>query len=231
MIEFVEGDCRDLLPVEADVVITDPPYGIDCHGKMIGQIASNYHEKNVTHTRGYAAHRPEKFRELLIPAFDGMFRSVPKGASMIAFCGNRTFHQMASLAEETGWRMLDIIVFRGGSGFAKSKTTLMPRHELAMWMRRPGGTRMVNPDRNISNVFDIPKRPVAGTTHDTPKPQAWMQRIVEVFSEPGEMILDPFAGSASTLIAAEALGRNSIGFESDPEAAADARRRIAEGLR
>lgn len=223
---LIEGDCRNHLPASADVVITDPPYGIDSRGEMIGQIASNYHDKG-THTRGYADHKPALFRELLLPAFDGMIRSVPKGASMIAFCGNRTFHEMAGIAAETGWQMMDIIVFRRTSGFAKSKTTLMPRHELAMWMRRPGGTRQVNPDRNIPNVFDLPRDPTPDTTHDTPKPQAWMRKLVEVFSEEGETILDPFAGSGSTLIAAEALGRDSIGFEKDPERVSDARRRIA----
>lgn len=226
MISLTEGDCRDFLPVPADVVITDPPYGVDSRGNMLGQIASNYHEKG-THTRGYADHRPEKFRDLLLPAFDGMFRSVPKGASLIAFCGNRTFHEMTSIAVETGWQMMDILVFRRTSGFAKSRTTLVPRHEIAMWMRRPGGTREVNPNRNITNVFDLPRDPKADTDHDTPKPQAWMRRLVEVFSQEGETILDPFAGSGSTLIAAEAMGRNSIGFECDPERAADARRRIA----
>lgn len=226
MIRLIHGDCREYLPIPADVVITDPPYGVDRNGRMLGQIASNYHEKG-THTRGYVDHRPERFRELLVPAFDGMFRSVDRGASLIAFCGNRTFHEMATIAAEAGWTMLDILVFRGGGSFAKSKTTLSPRHELAMWMRKPGGTRLVNPNRNITNVFDIPKSPVPGSTHDTPKPQAWMRRIVEVFSEEGQTILDPFSGSGSTLIAAEALGRNAVGIEREKDAVADALRLIA----
>lgn len=227
-LRFKTGDCREILPVEADVCITDPPYAVDKHGNMIGQIAHNYHEKG-THTRGYYDHSPEKFRELLQPAFDGIFRSLPKGATFFAFCGNRTFAQMVSIAESVGFEMLDIVVLRGGGAFAKSKSMLSPRAELAMYMRRPGGVRNINPEKKITNVWDIPKTRTVETalqegdrakmaSLSTVKPHAWMERIVEVFSEPGDTILDPFAGSGSTLIAAHRLGRSAIGIEIDPTA-------------
>lgn len=214
-LRFKIGDCRELLPIEADVCITDPPYAVDKQGNMLGQIAPNYHEKG-THTRGYHDHSPEKFRELLEPSFDGIFRSLPKGATFFAFCGNRTFAQMVHIAETVGFQMLDIIVFRGGGSYAKSKSMLMPRHELAMYMRKPGGVRNINPEKNITNFWEIPKSK-GESEHPTTKPQSWMERVVEVFSEPGDTILDPFAGSGSTLVAAHRLGRSAVGIELIPE--------------
>ena len=223
-VQFFEGDCREFLPVAADVVITDPPYAVDRHGRMLGQIASNYHGKGA-HTRGYYDHNSQKFAEILTPAFDGMLNSLPKGGTMVAFCGNRTFAEMVNIATHAGFQMLDILVFTGGGSFAKSKTMLMPRHELAMFMRRPGGTREINPERNIANLFDI-KKTKGESPHPTTKPQTWMRRVVEVFSEPGETILDPFAGSGSTLVAARDLGRPSIGMEAIPEYADIVRDRL-----
>lgn len=214
-LKFTVGDCRDLLPIEADVCITDPPYAVDKNGEMLGQIASNYHDKG-THTRGYHDHNREKFEGLLTPAFDGIFRSLPKGGTFFAFCGNRTFAQMVHIAENVGFEMMDIIVFRGGGSFAKSKSMLMPRHELAMYMRRPGGVRHINPEKNITNFWELPKTK-GESEHPTTKPQTWMERAVEVFSNPGDTILDPFAGSGSTLIAADNLGRDAVGIELIPE--------------
>lgn len=205
------GDCRELLPVNADVCITDPPYGVDKHGEMLGQIAANYHDKG-THTRGYYDHNPKKFRELLLPAFDGIYNSLPKGAPMVAFCGNRTFHQMADIAQTAGFQMMDILVFRGGGSFAKSVSTLSPKHELAMFMRKPGAAKTINPNRTKTNFFEIPKSK-GESNHPTTKPQSWMTTLVETFSQEGETVLDPFMGSGSTILAAKSLGRNSIGFE------------------
>lgn len=226
MITLHEGDCRDFLPLSADVIITDPPYGVDKHGEMLGQLAPNYHDKG-THTRGYADHNKEKFEELLTPVFDGLIQSVPKGASMIAFCGNRTLHQMMTYAENVGWQVLDILTFPKKATFARATSTLTPCTELAMWVRKPGGTRQINPNRNITNFFDISRGQKLETEHPTTKAQSWMERLVEVFSEPGETILDPFAGSGSTLVAARTLGRNAVGIEVVPEYAKIARDRLA----
>lgn len=63
-------------------------------------------------------------------------------------------------------------------------------------------------------------------SHPTTKPQAWMERIVEVFSEPGDTILDPFAGSGSTLIAAHRMGRSAVGIELMPEYGEIVRERV-----
>lgn len=211
---LIHGDCRDFLPIAADVCITDPPYGVDKDGEMLGQLAANYHGKG-THTRGYADHDPLKFRLLMIPAFDGIYASLPKGATMIAFCAGRTFHQMVSLAEEVGFEMLDVLVFPKRKTFARATSTLVPCHELAMFMRKPGGTRQINPGRNIGNIFDLDRPQKSESAHPTTKAQTWMERVVHVFSEPNDVILDPFMGSGSTGLAAKAWGRDFIGIEKD----------------
>lgn len=228
-IALYNADCRAVLPQEADVIITDPPYAVTKKGEMLGQIAPNYKEKG-THTRGYADHDPQAFSDLLVPAFDLMLRSVPKGGLMLAWCGNRTLAQMVTYAERTGWQMLDLVVFTGGGSWAKSKSMLAPRHETAALMRRPGGIRNFNSDRTKTNHIHLPKTR-GESEHPTTKPQTWMRAAVEAFTQPGEVILDPFAGSGSTLIAALATGRGFVGIEKDADFAALAARRVGEELR
>jgi hypothetical protein len=53
--------------------------------------------------------------------------------------------------------------------------------------------------------------PVNG--HPCPKPEGWMRWLVNLVSQPGEVVVDPFAGSGTTLVAAKRLGRRAIGIE------------------
>src|SRR5690606_34479730 len=99
----------------------------------------------------------------------------PKGGMMITFGGNRTFAEMVTHAQHAGFQMLDVLVFEGGGAFAKSRTTLMPRHEIAALMRRPGPVREINPLRNRSNVFRLGKPRSEGM-----KPLEWMDECVRL---------------------------------------------------
>lgn len=216
-------DCREALPRPASVIVTDPPYGVDRHGVMLGFVAPNYHEKG-THTRGYADHDPERYRELMEPAFAGMAASVPRGGLVLSFAGNRTTGQLIHWAERAGLEQLDVLPIGGGSSPARSRTMLAPRHELLIVFRRKGATAWpFNPGRNIGNLWNIPKGRVPESEHLTPKSPAWMDRVVEVFTRPEDLVGDPFAGSGQTLLAAARAGRNYWGMEKSPEAAAEAR--------
>lgn len=65
-----------------------------------------------------------------------------------------------------------------------------------------------------------------GEGHPTPKPEALMLELVSLFTDPGELVLDPFAGSGTTGVACIRLGRRFIGIEREPKYAAIARERL-----
>jgi site-specific DNA-methyltransferase (adenine-specific) len=66
----------------------------------------------------------------------------------------------------------------------------------------------------------------AGSLHPTIKPTSLMRWLVQLVTPPGGTVLDPFAGSGSTGLAADQLGMNAVLIESDPEYAADIERKI-----
>ena len=66
------------------------------------------------------------------------------------------------------------------------------------------------------------------TGHPCQMPEAVLERIIRVSSNPGDLVLDPFAGSGTTLAAAKRLGRRYLGIELSPEYADRARRRLAD---
>jgi site-specific DNA-methyltransferase (adenine-specific) len=261
-VTLYHGDCREVLPLAADVIITDPPYAVrwpagscvncgndepayawaecsDCLEsgvtatrrpvEMLGFISPNWNEK-ATHSRGYADHDPEAFGALLADAWVACRRSLNPGGVMVAFCGNRTFHEMVTHADRAGWEMLDVLVFTSVLGVAKSTTTLRPGHELAALMRLPGPRAEINPDWRKSNVYALDKPRKAESDHLTTKPLSWMHSLVADYSSPGQVVLDPFCGSGSTLRAAKDLGRKAIGVEQDEAYCEIAAKRLAQGV-
>lgn len=211
------GDSRevlDSLAAPVDSLVTDPPYAVSRKGEMLGFVSPNWNEK-ATHSRGYADHCPSTFRELLEPVFRLATGALKAGGTAISYCGNRTYHQMATIMEEVGLEPLDILVFSHNTGVAKSPTTLAPRHELAALMRKPGPKRRLNPDWRLGNRYDLGKPRKMESAHLTTKPMAWIEKCIEIASDPGDVVLDPFAGSGTTLIAARTLGRKAIGIERD----------------
>lgn len=212
LVTLYHGDCREILPsLTADALITDPPYAVQKNGDMLGYVSANWAEK-ATHSRGYADHDPTAFAELMRDTFEPAYATLPDGATGIAYCGNRTFHQMVTQIEAAGFQPLDVLVF-ASQGVAKSTTTLAPGHEIASLFRKPGKPRHINPDWKQSNRFDL-RKPREDIDHPTPKPVRWMEVAVGLASAPGDAVLDPFAGSGSTLVAAVNLGRKAVGIES-----------------
>ncbi|MCX8182539.1 MAG: site-specific DNA-methyltransferase [Candidatus Methanomethyliaceae archaeon] len=93
--------------------------------------------------------------------------------------------------------------------------------------------RRANPGiRFMTDVIEAPNKPCMPreerTPHPTQKPLALIRKLVKAFSFPGECVLDPFAGSGTTMVACRELGRECVGIEIDPEYAEMIRRRMLE---
>lgn len=65
----------------------------------------------------------------------------------------------------------------------------------------------------VMNCFDWRRDVRTPKIHPTQKPVPVLERLIEIFTDPGDVVIDPVAGSGTTLLAAERLGRKSYGFE------------------
>lgn len=75
-------------------------------------------------------------------------------------------------------------------------------------------------------VFVVNKNDSDRSGHPTQKPDALMEKLVRLFTDPGETVCDPFSGSGTTGLAALRLGRSFVGWERDPRYHAMAMRRL-----
>lgn len=86
----------------------------------------------------------------------------------------------------------------------------------------------------LSDVWEIPfLNPKANerTGYPTQKPILLLQRIIEIASDPGDAVLDPFCGSGTTLVAAQMIGRHAVGIDASKEAVALTRQRVQQPIK
>jgi site-specific DNA-methyltransferase (adenine-specific) len=95
-------------------------------------------------------------------------------------------------------------------------------------------SKELNGGKQLRNMWPIPCTPrserLAGA-HPTQKPLELLERIVRLWSKPGDLVLDCFAGTGTTAAAAARLGRRWIGIEKEVEYAEIARRRVADAIK
>ena len=82
-------------------------------------------------------------------------------------------------------------------------------HEIILYLKK--GRRPVKHRR--SGIIACDKIPAGQNWHPSQKPVQLLRHFIEMSTDPGDLIVDPFSGSGSTSIAAQQLGRNSLAFD------------------
>lgn len=173
----------------------------------------------------------DAFRDLLTEKAALAFADPPYGANVEGYDDSKFYWQHDYLADKA-----DVVVVTPGivSVFELARRTAMPyRWSLAAWITN-GMTRgavgfgnwMYAAVFSAGSVFrqaqdftkvTISNAEAADTDHPTRKPTEYVQWIVETFSKPKQLVIDPFLGSGQTLMVCEAQGRRCIGGELDPK--------------
>lgn len=228
----VNADCLDLLPfiAEVDHVITDPPYEAEAHTlqRRVKRQDGNG-ENSKWGGRTDAMHiSPLSFAPISGEqrgwAAEGFARVSRRWS--IAFCQVEAamkwadaFASAGALVRRIGvWIKPDAMPQFSGDrpGMGYESIVFAHRKGRSEWN---GGGRVA--------VFTHNKNTPGGAhDHETQKPLPLMLELVELFTDPGELVLDPFCGSGTTGVACLRLGRRFIGIEKDEKYAQVARDRL-----
>ena len=203
---------RSMEAESVDMVITDPPYGID-----------------------YQSNRKEKDRRLAKISNDkapfiwwiyDAARVVKSRGGVLCFARWDVQQVFVDALELAGLTVKSVIVWdRQAHGMGDLKASFAPRYDVIIFAVKG---RFEFPGKRPDNVIACPKVGNAALIHPNEKPVALLERLIEATTEPGALILDPFAGSGSTLAAAAKTGRQYIGIELDPKYSQIAADRAAE---
>jgi DNA modification methylase len=192
--EIIHGNCIDVMRTmpdsSVDFILTDPPY-IANYKSRSGQTLAN--DDNAA---------------WLKPSFAQMYRVLKQNAFAISFYGWPKVDLFFAAWKGAGFRIAGHIVFR--KGYASKSSFLEYRHEAAYLLVKG------NPAFPAAPLPDVMDWTYSGNKHHpTQKSIHILKPLIKSFTQPGQLVLDPFAGSGSSCVAAQRTGRNYIGIELD----------------
>jgi DNA modification methylase len=200
-----------------DMVFTDPPYNVNYGETMKDSLRGKNGNKN------YAGSKPgrkimndnlgDEFYGFLLKACQG-FIKVCKGAIYICMSSSE-LHSLHKAFLESGGHWSTFIIW-SKNHFTMGKADYQRQYEPILYGWPEGSKHYWCGDRNQSDVWPL-KRPQINDLHPTMKPVELVQRAIENSSKSRGIILDPFGGSGSTLIACEKTGRSARLVELDPK--------------
>ncbi len=171
-----------------DFVLTDPPYLVGFTDRSGRSIAN------------------DKNDEWVRPAFREMFRVLKPDSLAVSFYGWNRVDTFMAAWKQAGFRVVGHLVFT--KPYASKSAFVGYQHECAYILAKG---RPALPAQLRSDVQ--PWEYTGNRHHPTEKPVSVLQPLIESFTQPGAIVLDPFAGSGSTCVAAAQAGRRYIGIE------------------
>ena len=210
------GDCLELLPSISNValVIADPPYSFGL-GSSIEHKAGSWHDL-MNNSTFYMRWLAECRRA-----------TITQQGAVWVFNSWRSFPTLARAAADLKWRIESLLVWDKDWIAAGGPKGLRPSYELVALFCQAG---FAMPNRGLPDIWTHPWGAVKPTGHPAEKPLALCERLVKESGKEGGTVLDPFAGSGTTLLAAKNAGRRAIGIEADERFCEMAVLRLNQGV-
>lgn len=225
------GEAMDVLSTlpddSVDFIYTDPPFATQ---KDKGDFDDRWTDINH-YIRWFAQHIPHYYRVLK-----------PSGSLMVHLDYRAVHYARVEIDKTFGYdNLLNEVIWNYNSGGAGGRT-LARKHDNLLWyvkdtsnytfnvLREPYATPGVEGRKGFHKdgrmltdtwlVSFLSTTSSERTGYSTQKPQRLLERILEVFTAPGDVVLDPMCGSGTTGAAAKSLGRDFMGIDRNPLAIA-----------
>ena len=200
---------------KADMVFTDPPYGVAIVSRQATSGVSNSAQRILK--RGGDLQNDDLDHDQLLAFLNNTFGLTLTATRPGAAWYVTAPHGLMGLAFSES--LADLNIWKHSLVWIKDSLVLGRadyhyRHEPIYYGWTPGAAHLQVTDRTQDSVWEFP-RPKSSPEHPTMKPVELIERAISNSSVGGDLILDPFLGSGTTLIAAEKTGRICYGMEID----------------
>ena len=184
----------------ADMVFTDPPYNVNYEGSD-GQSIQNDDMGDT------------EFKEFLTLVFKNLIDSIKEGAPTYVCHADSEGLNFRSAFKEAGFKLAQCLIWVKNS-FTMGRQDYQWQHEPILYGWKPGAGHYFVDDRSLSTIWEYDK-PKKNDLHPTMKPLELVGRAINNSSLVGQLVLDLFGGSGSTLIASYKAKRNCYSMELD----------------
>jgi site-specific DNA-methyltransferase (adenine-specific) len=154
-------------------------------------------------------------KEQPLPKSDDGKRVKSNAPCMIVFCEFEQQFSLIELGKRYGLNRYINLVFRKNfsAQVLKANMKVVGNCEYAVLFYRDRLPKFNNKGKMVFNCFDWPRETEYEKLHPTQKPVALLKQLIELFTDEGDVVIDPCAGSGSTLVAALQMNRKAYGFE------------------
>jgi len=212
---------------KAQLVIADIPYNVgkNAYGSnpawYIGGDNANG-ESKLANTEFFDTDKDFRPPEFMHFCSKMMKKENPKKRNsspcMIVFCEFMQQFALIKLAKEYNINGYINLVFRKNfsAQVLKANMRVVGNAEYAILLYRDRLPKFNNKGKMIFNIIDWErdtKDDLYEKIHPTQKPVKLLEKLISIFTDPGDVVIDPVAGSGATIVAAENIGRKGIGFE------------------
>jgi len=189
---------------KADLLLTDPPYNVAYEGKT--KDALKIQNDSMT---------DDAFRQFLRDAFTSADAVMRPGAVFYVWHADSEGYNFRGACHDAGWKVRQCIIWAKNT-MVLGRQDYQWKHEPCLYGWKDGAAHYWGSDRKQTTLLEFNK-PARNGEHPTMKPVELMEYQVKNSTRKGDLVLDLFLGSGSTLIAAEKTGRRCYGTELDPK--------------
>ena len=134
---------------------------------------------------------------------------------MVLFCAFEQLMYFVELGQRYGFKHYIPLVFRKNfsAQVLKANMKIVGNCEYGLVLYRDRLPKFRNDGRMVFNCMDWVRDTETPKVHPTQKPVALLERLISIFTDAGDVVIDPCAGSGTTLLAAGNIGRRAYGFE------------------
>lgn len=207
----------------AQLIIADPPYnlGKNAYASNPSWYEGGDNKNGESSLAGKEFFDTDKdFRPAEFMHFcSQMLKKEPKGKNqapcMLLFCEFEQQFKYIELGKKYGFNHYINLVFRKNfsAQVLKANMKVVGNCEYGLILYRDKLPKFNNSGQMVFNCFDWVVDNFTPKVHPTQKPVPLLERLIEIFTDEGDVVIDPCAGSGSTLLAAANMGRKAYGFE------------------